>query len=234
MALAKYGAIITDMKGKLGGHHFKSSLSGATVSTNRQPEAVNDIRYNPRQPEAVNDIRFNFQRAASAWQALTVLEQKAWQASAVNFPFKNKYGALIKPSGYHCFVGINARLLNTGGSIITTPPAPTSAPAVLSFTITSCSSSALVITLGSAVPTGYVAQIKCTRSLSAGRQVASKNFSLVQQSPAATTGAVNIWAGYRDLFGNPITGNTLWIVVVLINTSNGAAYNSSAQFEVIS
>jgi hypothetical protein len=224
MAVIKYGSLVTAGSGRIGGHYLSNSLGGATIASN------------PRRNKSSNANQQNNYRAANVsgatvpegliyvvrkWKTLTVAQKAAWSAAAPNFPTVNKLGVPVKPSGYHCFVHINYGVYMNNGTITTTPPINEIGQLPIAFTISTCSSTVLTLNLSGTVPDGYLAYIKCTRSMSAGIKPNSSSFTLCETIDAGSTGSNAIFTAYNRTFGAPITGDTLWVEIRLSSLTTG-------------
>lgn len=240
MAVIKFGTIVTDIKGSLGGHVFKGSGAGAVIQTKRRKWGNSGI-LNPNGREANRTLQnpngLNVQQAVAAiagiWATLNAAHRATWQAASINFPHLNKFGAKNKPSGYHCFMAVNMRLLNAGGTIISEPPAFVSATTSPLFTIATLTFSAVIIDFAAAAPAGFTTIIKATSSLSPGIAPASNRFSTIVWNPSVGSGALNVSVAYKAAFGPPIVGNQISIWVQFINLTNGAASIPYVQSQVV-
>lgn len=61
---------------------------------------------------------------ASSWRNLTEEQITAWNAAAVNFPFKNRFGDTYTGSGFQVYQQLNLNLSKVGVATLTWPPAP--------------------------------------------------------------------------------------------------------------
>lgn len=59
---------------------------------------------------------------ARSWNKLTLDEQESWNAVAVQFPFKNKYGEYYTGSGYQVFMKLNMNLINVNEPTLRSGP----------------------------------------------------------------------------------------------------------------
>jgi hypothetical protein len=116
MALVKYGSIITEIAGKLGGHIFQRTGAGHSVHTIQRPGLWPSARKLAQ--------RNNFLRVVNAWKALIPGDITLWQAATIEYPIENSLHETIYLSGYSLFLMLNLNLLEAGFSIITTPQPP--------------------------------------------------------------------------------------------------------------
>lgn len=224
MALVKLGSIVTDIKGKIGGSYFSGSLGGtalqSTGATGRRAVNQNPNPYfnNTQSGQRVSSVLLSVVRS---WKNVSPANKSAWVAAAPNFPTVNKFGVPVKPSGYHTFVHINYSRLAAGNSLLSTPPVPDAGTLPVAFTITTCSSAAVIINLTTAIPSGYLGIIKATRSMSAGIKPSKSLFTSIYWATAGASGSQNISSAYVSRYGGAVTGNTLWVELILSSLTTG-------------
>jgi len=122
MASIKMGAIVTDIKGKLGGHVFQKGNQSRVLKTGGKPR-INKSSIVRKRETILSELR-------STWNGLTVAERLDWGFTAKNFPFKNQFGDSILYGGYQLFLKLNVNRRLVGGSVL---PASTSVNSVLGF-----------------------------------------------------------------------------------------------------
>jgi len=116
MARVIYGSIVTELRGKLGGHIFSKSGTGYFMSTFKK--AVNTSSVSSL---AAKSAMFN---VASAWSALNVGQRTAWKNVAMVTTFYNSMGTAYTPTGYQLFSFINDRIIRSGSpAIVASTPA---------------------------------------------------------------------------------------------------------------
>lgn len=118
MASVKYGSIVTEIKGKVGGQTFQSNKAGFSLKNNGQNPKVS-----VRGWDLVSVTRkSNFSSVTKLWSTLSDAERNAWNGLSGTWLFVNKFGDSYAASGYQifCAANINRKLL--GLSILTTAP----------------------------------------------------------------------------------------------------------------
>lgn len=91
MSKIKWGAIVVDGRGKLGGHVFTKTKSGATMRTKVTP-------VNP-QTAAQASARSRLGGNSQAWAGLTEDQRSSWNALASETSKTNIFGDQYFPSG---------------------------------------------------------------------------------------------------------------------------------------
>ena len=201
MALIKFGMMMTDARGKLGGHVFTKARNGATVRTKVTP-------INP-QTAAQSFARAVFGTVSSAWRDLTEPQRSAWNAAVSDYSRTNIFGDNYLPSGKNLFVQLNCNLLNVGKNLIDNPPAPVAVPSLLlGGVIFDTAVEELVFSyLASEPPAGYTKVIEASRPFSPGKYNFSGSFSKIfswdgtsEPTPLAA------YTDYVSKFGSPNVG----------------------------
>lgn len=153
-ASVKFSALMTGIKGKVGGSVFQGSKTGFTLKNKPSGNFVKVIKWvfgqsstqatwdydystllnlSPGQiaPDGSNtNTTGNFSAQSLVtllsknWQALESSDREAWNAAAPSFPFTNKWGEQYTGSGFQLFISINSKLLPLGQVMQTLPPSP--------------------------------------------------------------------------------------------------------------
>jgi len=105
MASIKFGAIVTDMRGKLGGHSFQKGNQSRVLRTTSIPRASSSLS-KIRTQQQVNEVRI-------AWENLPFEEQENWSVLAANFSRKNKFGDSVAYTARQFFFYTQNNLLRS-------------------------------------------------------------------------------------------------------------------------
>ena len=127
MARIKFGMMMTDARGKLGGHVFTKAKSGATIRTKVTP-------LNPK-TSAQSEARSALGANSQAWRNLTEVQRLAWNSAAQEISKTNAFGDTYFPSGKNYFTAVNNNLRNIGASVILNPPALIEMPGLTSVEV---------------------------------------------------------------------------------------------------
>lgn len=127
MARIKFGMMMTDARGKLGGHVFTKAKSGATIRTKVSP-------LNPR-TSAQSEARSALGANSQAWRMLTENQRLAWNSAAQEVSKTNAFGDTYFPSGKNYFTAVNNNLRNVGGAFIADPPALVEMPGLIAVEV---------------------------------------------------------------------------------------------------
>lgn len=118
MAVLQYGAIVTEIKGSLGGHTFKKQGSSFVIQMKSPGFSKSKQLLNP----ALGYAGFIFQQ----WIQLPDTSKEAWNNEALLVTFKDKFGNDVSISGRDLFSKLNLQL-GVGYYMDVPPPGFTSA-----------------------------------------------------------------------------------------------------------
>jgi len=212
---AKWGAIVVDGRGKIGGHVASKNRSGSYFRTKVSP-------VNP-QTSLQTAVRAIFTMLSQAWRSLTTAQIAAWNASVDNFKGTNVFGDIKTPSGMNVFMRLNQNILNVGGSQINTPPTNLASPDGTPITATGdVSSTALEVAWTSgAVPAGTVRIVEATPPISPGVSFVKNQFRVIANVAAAATSPQNVWADYIAKYGTPAAGQKIIVRIKDVTLATG-------------
>lgn len=120
MAKIKFGAMMVDASGKLGGQVFSKNRGGAYIRTKATP-------LNP-QTTAQMTIRGIFASISSAWSGLQEESRQSFNNLVSSYARTDIFGDLRNPSGKNLFQRLNQNLVISGQPQITTCVQPSEVP----------------------------------------------------------------------------------------------------------
>lgn len=214
MSKIKWGAIVVDGRGKLGGHVFTKTRSGATMRTKVTP-------VNPQTP-AQAAARSRLGSQSQAWRGLTEEQRIGWNDLAARTAKTNIFGDQYFPTGKNLFTGLNSNLL------LITQPALTSAPELVEMPV--ITEMAPTVILGDAEialniatvgdPLGAALVVEATAPMSVGRFNFDGSYRII--APTAAAGAPGaIFQSYIDKFGTPQAGSKIGFRAYYISEGSG-------------
>ena len=217
MARVKFGAMMVDARGKLGGHVFTKARSGATVRTKVTP--VNG------QTVAQGIARNRLASLSQKWSTLTEAQRLAWNSLAASTGKTNVFGDTYFPSGKNLFVAINSNILLAGGAVKEDAPSTITMPAITYFDGTielDLGNFALLTEVEGAIPLGTTAVYLASAPSSPG----VFNFSGKQRvfytlSADANPDPKDVYNAYVAKFGALDLGKKVSVQVFFVTTSTG-------------
>ena len=99
MAKIKFGMMMTDARGKLGGQVFSKNRAGAYIRTKVTPT-------NPRSM-AQTTVRASFAVFTQGWSALTLALIASWNSAVSSWSTTDVFGDLKNPTGKNLYLRLN-------------------------------------------------------------------------------------------------------------------------------
>jgi hypothetical protein len=215
MAKVKFGAMVTDMRGKSNGNVYSKNRGGAYLRTKVTP--VN------RKSVAQLEVRDRLSSLSQSWRALTESQRIAWNSSVNDFKKTNVFGDLRTPSGFNLFQRLNNNSFTVGGAGLTTPPIPTSVDSFSDLVLTadaSPSALSLAFTATAGEDNGY--KVFATAPQSAGKSNLNSEYRLIAVGTTTPTSPLNILSAYTAKFGAlGLEGQKIGVKIVGTGSTSG-------------
>jgi len=223
----KFGAIIVDGRGKIGGHVASKNRGGAYLRTKVTPANA--------QTTSQNAVRATFTQLAQGWAGLTQAQRDAWNNAVAGFSRTNIFGDLINPSGINLYQRLNNNLISIGEAQIDTPPLPSSVGAcVITSATNAVGAATMTLVFDGPVPADTVVKIFATAPMSAGKSFVKSEFRQIGTMPAAEASPFNVKALYLAKFGSQgEVGQKIFFKLLPINSTTGQA-GATSSVDVIS
>lgn len=210
----KFGMIVTDGRGKLGGHVLSKNRAGAYARTKVTPS-------NP-QTVAQSSARALFGSISQGWSDLTATQRDAWNTAVADWQKTDIFGDLRSPSGKALYQRLNNQAQSAGY------PAVTSAPARLEMVSGVIASAVLDTNNGEVLLTGIFggagARVMLFGSpvLSDGTTFVKNKLSLISAQPSDLFDNGQAYTDFVSKFGAPAVGNNIYLAVKYV-LPNGQA-----------
>lgn len=211
----KWGALVTDGRGKIGGHVASKNRAGAYLRTKVTP-------VNPATSFQAA-VRSFFASLSQGWRALTPSEIVSWNAAVQNFSTTDIFGDLRNPTGKNLYQKLNTNLNTVGASLITVPPLPVGGGEVADFTldVTEGTGHFRVVLGAAVVPTGKAWVVEATPAITPGISFVKNQYRVLAVLPATTTGTQNLDTAYAARFGAPVQGQQYFVRIKSIDITTG-------------
>ena len=208
MAKIKFGMMMTDARGKLGGQVFSKNRAGAYVRTKVTPS-------NPRTSTQMIS-RSILGLLSASWSGLTDVQRRAWNSAVNDWQKTDVFGDSRKPTGKNLFTGLNKELLQSGQSQLNLPPEKVIMPELAELVpVIDVSSDTLSLGI-TTVPTDFVLQVSATPQMTAGTSFIDDKLRVIAYAPAGAVAPANLFTAYTDKFGIPEAGSNIHVAVKLI------------------
>jgi hypothetical protein len=214
---AKFGAIVVDGRGKLGGHVASKNRAGNYFRTKVTP-------VNP-QTSSQSTVRNRLAGISAAWRALSAALRAAWNAAVGDFAKTDIFGDIKNPSGFNLYQRLNNNLITCGEAGISSPPLVTAVDAFASISLTAedgTVAQSLSLVIDPAVEADHLVKVFATPPLSAGKSFVKSEYRLIEILPNSQTTPVNLLASYQAKFGSTgSAGQKIFVKVVQVEETSG-------------
>ena len=211
MAKIKWGMIVTDGSGKLGGHVFSKNRGGSYIRTKVTPT-------NPQTTHQTH-VRSIFATLSSKWSALTNAQRKSFRDKVSQFSRTNVFGDLKNPSGKALHQRLNQNLVLTGQPQKDVCPDPTDVPyAGLTSADGSEAGGTMTVTTTEDT-TGSKVMIFATPSLSAGTNFVKNKLRMLGTIDGGAGATTSVQALYDARFTAPLQNSNVFVGVKIINAN---------------
>jgi hypothetical protein len=218
MAKIQYGALVTELKGKIGGTVFQSGRYGFQVRNKPTP-----IRTASRTQSAV---RSTILTISKAWRDLTEPQRLAYDAIAPSWPAVDAFGNPMLLTGYNVFCKTNFWSWSLSGLINPTASLPAALwqPSTISLSVAAGAATFDLSFSPSPIDNSSGAVIYLSGQVSAGRSTPPSNMRAMEVYPVATVSPIDLSLLYAAKSGTfPTAGNRVFVGVQAVSTVNGTA-----------
>lgn len=208
MAKIKFGMMMTDARGKLGGQVFSKNRSGSYVRTKVTP-------VNPRSVYQQGN-RSLLGSLSQAWASLDEYQRNQWNNAVSSWQKTNVFGDLQKPTGKNLFTSLNkvrAQMFPLLDTLVTPPAKAEFLPFVIVSSVASVTTGT-ILTLGGSGSTNATFSVRVTPPLSPSiSYVQNQLRSIGKAVDSGAEGVLNISAGYISRMGTFAAGLAITIEV---------------------
>jgi len=217
----KFGSIITDGRGKIGGHVATKNRGGAVLRTKVTPSNA--------QSASQGAIRNRFTGLAQAWRGLTQEQRDAWDSAVASYSRTDIFGDLRNPSGANLYQRLNNNRLAIGESALAVPPLPSEVQAVVASALSAAvGTPAMSLTFAPAIDADTKVQVLATAPVSAGKSFVKSEYRRIGTLSLSDTSPKNILSLYVAKFGNTgAIGQKIFVKILPTNLNTGQTGSAS-------
>jgi len=216
VAKVKFGSVITDSRGTIGGHTFMWTRYGNQVITKPQTAKTNTQRQSV--------VRNNFGALTKQWwSVLSPSQRDDWRALAAANPRPNVWGTEFPLTGLALYIGLNRLLMQAGIAATLDAPADqfVTPPDTATLTISAPSTVSLAFT-PTPVPTDHVAYLFFSGPLSPGIANFDGRTNFLLASGSGQTSPWNVASAFSARHGDAIETRQYAAQLAFLNTTNAA------------
>lgn len=214
MAKIKFGMMMTDASGKLGGQVFSKNRGGSYVRTKVTPT-------NP-QSTAQMSVRGIFASISSRWSSLTEAQRNSFNGFVSAYARTDIFGDLRNPSGKSLFQRLNQNLELSGQAQINSCTSPVEVPFANVVAVSGVVSTSDLEVSYNGDLTGSKVVVWATPQMSQGTKFVKNQLRQLLVVAGADASEIDIYSAYVAKFGIPVAGANITIGVRVIN-ANGQA-----------
>ena len=214
----KWGALVVDGRGKIGGQVASKNRSGAYLRTKVTP-------VNPRSASQIT-VRNRLSGLSQGWRGLTAANRAAWNSAVSDFAKTNIFGDLVNPTGFSLYNRLNNNLLRIGESALSTPPAPASIDDIVIGALTAAAAAGTVsLAYTASAGSGSEIEVYATPPLSAGVSFVKTEYRLIGSFTSDTASPFDAATAYVAKFGSitGAAGQKVFFQTKAINNTTGQA-----------
>lgn len=215
MAKIKFGMMMTDARGKLGGQVFSKNKAGAYVRTKVTPT-------NP-QTAAQTAARALFGAISQGWSALTDAVRAGWNEAVSEWSTTDIFGDLKNPTGKELYQRLNNQAQSAGLSAVTSVPSKLEMPSELvSSAVIAIGAGTLTIT-GANSDASTQVMLFATAQLTAGTKFVKNRLRNIINFDGASDAPTADYTAYTNKFGVPTAGDNVYVGVKYVLASGQAS-----------
>jgi len=217
MASVKWSGLVSEVRGKINGSILSVGYGGQIIRNRRSGGGVTSSSW--------RKSRANLAYIAGIWRGLTTVQQDSWNAAVASFPYVNKFGDSVNPSGFQLFCTLNSNLLFIGQTLINTAPTPESVETVGPLTFSQPSTGALRLAYTPNAGGKMDIVVYCTAAVSTGVCTPPRVVRYVSKVRSSVTSPLNFGADYDRVFGDVPTSGRLFAKVFGIHLTTGQRWS---------
>lgn len=199
----KWGALVVDGRGKLGGHVAAQNRGGSYLRTKVTPS-------NP-QSTFQTGVRNLFGSISAGWSDLTAEQRNAWNNAVDNWKRTNIFGDLKIPSGLALYQRLNQQAQVVGYPALAVPPVKEDIPPSNVTAVAIDTTAETITATGLYNGTDATVQVFSSGVVSAGTSFVKNKMRMIGHSGGAAYSPADTYADYEARFGTPSSGEKIFI-----------------------
>lgn len=224
MAKVKFGAMMVDARGKLGGHVYSKNRGGAYMRT----------KVTPTNPQSLDqsEVRSIFGSISQSWSNLTDDQRATWNGAVENFKTTDVFGDLRTPSGKALFQRLNQGPLLGGRPVQETAPGLEEAPQEFLTGVNIDTALSGIFTAGLSTDPANLIVLRSSGPVTQGTSNVTNRMRIVSIYDADSELGEDNWNDYVEKFGVPSAGQKIYFSAsyILANGVQTPATKQEATF----
>lgn len=217
----KWGALVVDGRGKIGGHVASKNREGAYLRTKVSP-----VNPQTTHQQTARSLLANF---SQGWRGLTQAQRDAWNSAVESWKSTNVFADIVTPTGKNLFTKLNVNLSNIGKATINTPPLPVEVVEPVINEVDSKSGGLTVEVADGSVVTGQSMLVFATEPVSPGKDFVKNLYRMLGVVVFTDATPVDIGTQYTARFGPIPLGQKVCVKLVpVVDTTGQKGVGTSA------
>lgn len=207
MAVVKYGAIITDIKGSINGMTLQGGRSAGIIRT--KPRGVG-LSVSNRKESIQSNIHIMGKLAAS-WTKLTDTQRLTWQTLLGTWTFINKFGVVYNATPYQIYMSVNFNNVVAGFSIDSSAPVYSAGTTITISGYTAKDGGGLGVSILDPLTYDTSFQVLCSKPMKGSESGSRIQYKLLKTFTPSGAALLSIKDEYYQTFGAlPSVGSYIW------------------------
>lgn len=223
----KWGALVTDGRGKIGGQVASKNRAGAYLRN----------KVTPVNPSTTfqQTVRNRLAAFSQAWRDLTQAQRDAWNAAVGDYSRTDIFGDLRNPTGFNLYQRLNNNLQQIGVAALSLPPLPQEVAQVVLSAVTYDVGvgNELDLVFTPTIPAGHTVLLWGTPGVSPGKNFVKSEYRLFGTLAAAATSPQDVRTAYEAKFGAQPVGTKVFIMMEVVNNTSGQKGVGSAASTIV-
>jgi hypothetical protein len=216
MALIKFGAGISEMRGKEGGVIYSRNAYGSYIKSKVSP-------INPQTAHQL-DQRTKMGNMAQTWAGLSSGQKASWDNLGQQVTRVNRFGDNTTYTGFSLFMKLNRNIVLVGGTAIDEAPTVPEVPVLALTSLAADVSDASMDLVWT--PTPVTADYKMiyyfTNNILTGRRYVKNFYRFVGRTAPGATSPLDLYTDWFAYFGNLlVAGARIYCKCKLVHTLTG-------------
>lgn len=216
MALVKFGAGVSEIRGKEGGVIYSRNAYGAYIKTKVSP-------VNPQTAfqQAQRALMGNL---SSSWAQLSSAQKQGWDNLGAQVTRTNRFGDQTNYTGFALYMRLNRNLSIIGYAAKATAPTPPTLPTLAVYTLTATvSGTVLTLSFDPTTPGATMnVVVYATNNIYLGRRFVKNYYRKVFSAINPTTSPLDLYALWEAHYNNPLVAGThIFVKAKIIDSDTG-------------
>lgn len=215
MAKIKFGMMMTDARGKLGGQVFSKNKAGAYVRT----------KVTPTNPQTIfqTTARLLFAAISAGWSGLAESARLGWNEAVPSWATTDIFGDLKNPTGKELYQRLNNQAQSAGLAPVTSVPQKLEFPSDVVTSAVIDLSSVDIVVAGANADASTQIVIFATPPLTAGTSFVKNRLRQIYPIAGNVYSGTDAYSAYIAKFGAPLAGDNVYIGVKYVLANGQAA-----------